>query len=170
MLKKILLAVALMLPMFGASAQTSVKIGLVDTGAVLQALPDTQEAQKKVQEASKKYEDEYTRLGEEMKRMYDELNNMKPDELQAIRERKTREFQDYQVKVQTFEQNAQQDLQRMQAELLNPIFQKIKDAVESVGKEGGFGMIQDYNPQTTLYFASPVVDVTPQVKAKLGVQ
>ena len=84
MLKKFLLAVALMLPMLGASAQTTVKIGLVDTGAVLQGLPDTQDAQKKVQEASKKYEDEYTRLGEEMKRMDDELQNMKADELPAI--------------------------------------------------------------------------------------
>lgn len=170
MLKKILLAVALMLPMFGASAQTSVKIGLVDTGSVLQAMPDTQDAQKKVSDASKKYEDEYARLGEEMKRLYDELTKMKDDELPAIKERKTREFQDYQMKVQTFEQNAQQDLQRMQQELLAPIFQKIKDAVESVGKEGGFGMIQDYNPQQTLYYAAPVVDVTPQVKAKLGIK
>lgn len=170
MFKKILLAVALMLPVFGASAQTTVKIGLVDTSAVLQALPDTQEAQKKVADASKKYEDEYQKLGEEMKRMYDEINNMKDDELPAIKERKTRELQDYSAKIQSFEQTAQQDLQRMQQELLGPIFQKIKDAVESVGKEGGYGMIQDYNPQQTLYFAAPVVDVTPQVKAKLGIK
>lgn len=170
MIKKILLAVALMLPFFGAQAQTSVKIGLIDTQAVLQALPDTQEAQKKVGDASKKYEDEYAKLGEEMKRLYDELNNMKPDELPAIKERKTREFQDYQMKVQNFEQSAAQDLQRMQQELLAPIFQKIKDAVESVGKEGGFGLIQDYNPQQTLYYGAPVVDVTPQVKAKLGIK
>lgn len=170
MLKKILLAVALMLPMFGASAQTTLKIGLVDTNAVIQALPDTEAAQKKVADASKKYEDEYAKLGEEMKRLYDELNNMKPDELQAIKDRKTREFQDYQMKVQTFEQNAQQDLARMQQELLAPIFQKIKDAVESVGKEGGFSLIQDYNPQQTFYYAAPVVDITPLVKTKLGVK
>ena len=170
MIKKILLAVALMLPMLGAQAQTSVKIGLIDTQSVLQALPDTQEAQKKVADASKKYEDEYAKLGEEMKRLYDELNNMKSDELPAIKERKTREFQDYQMKVQNFEQSAAQDLQRMQQELLAPIFQKIKDAVESVVKEGGFGLIQDYNPQQTLYYGAPVVDVTPQVKAKLGLK
>jgi len=170
MIKKILLAVALMLPMLGASAQTSVKLGLVDTNAIIQAMPDTQEAQKKVADASKKYEEEYARLGEEMKRMYDELANMDQNELAAIRERKTKEFQDYQVKVQNFEQSAQQDLQRMQQELLAPIFQKIKDAVESVGKEGGYGMIQDYNPQQTLYFAAPVVDVTSQVKSKLGIK
>lgn len=170
MIKKIILAVAIALPMFGASAQSTVKLGLVDTSAVLQALPDTQEAQKKVADASKKYDEEYQKLGEEMKRMYNELSQMKEDELPAIRERKTRELQDYSQKIQTFEQTAQQDLQRMQQELLNPIFTKIKDAVESVGKEGGFSMIQDYNPQQTLYYAAPVVDVTAQVKAKLGIK
>ena len=102
MLKKILLAVAIALPMFGASAQTTLKIGVVDTDALIQAMPETQEAQKKLADNSKKYEDEYARLQEEMKRMYDELSNMKDDELPAIKERKTREFQDYQTKVQNF--------------------------------------------------------------------
>ena len=66
-----------------------------------------------------------------MKRMYDELSNMKDDELPAIKERKTREFQDYQTKVQNFLQSADQDMQRQQQELMAPISQKIKDAVES---------------------------------------
>ena len=170
MLKKILLAVALALPMFCASAQTAAKIGLVDTQSVIQAMPETTEAQKKVADASKKYEDEYARLGEEMKRLYDDYQNMKPDELQAIKDRKARELTDYQQKMQTFEQTAQQDLQKMQMELMGPIFTKIKSAVESVGKEGGFSLFQDYNPQMTLYFAAPTVDVTGQVKAKLGIK
>ena len=150
MLKKILLAVAIALPMFGASAQT-VKIGLVDTNTIVQAMPETTEAQTKLADASKKYEDEYARLGEEMKRLYDELNNMKPDELQAIKDRKTREFTDQQQKVQQFEQQAQQDLAKMQQELMAPIFAKLKTAVEAVGREGGFSLIQDNNPQLTLY-------------------
>ncbi len=95
-------------------------------------MPETTEAQKKVADASKKYEDEYARLGEEMKRLYDDYQNMKPDELQAIKDRKARELTDYQQKMQTFEQTAQQDLQKMQMELMGPIFTKIKSAVESV--------------------------------------
>lgn len=170
MLKKILLAVALLLPMLGASAQSTLKIGLVDTDAIVQAMPDTQEAQKKLADASKKYEDEYARLGEEMKRRYDEFQNSPADELQAIKERKARELQEYQGKLQQFEQNAQQDLAKMQQELLAPIFQKIKDAVESVGKENGFSMIENYNPQLTLYYAAPVTDITPMVKTKLGIK
>ena len=170
MLKKILLAVAVALPMFGASAQSTVKIGLVNTNEIIQALPDTKEAQNKVADASKKYEEEYTRLGEEMKRMYDELQNMKEDELPAIKERKTREFTDQQQKVQTFEQNASQSLQQMQQQLLEPIFAKVRTAVEAVGKEGGYSLIQDQSAQVVLYFAAPVVDITAQVKAKLGVK
>lgn len=170
MFKKIILAVALMLPVFGASAQSTVKIGLVDTAAIIQVLPDTEQAQKKVADTSKKYEDEYAKLNEEFKRMYDEFNAMSPDELPAIKERKTRELQDYTAKIQQFEQTAQQDLARMQQELLAPIFQKVRDAVESVGKEGNYSLIEDFNPQTTLYYAAPVEDITSQVKAKLGVK
>lgn len=155
--------------MFGASAQT-VKIGLVDTNSIIAALPDTNEAQKKLADASKKYEDEYARLGEQMKQLYDEFQNMKQDELQAIKDRKTRELQEMQQKVQAFENNAQQDLAKMQQELMGPVLVKVKTAVEAVGKENGFALIQDNNPQLTLYFASPVEDVTPLVKAKLGLK
>lgn len=169
MIKKILLAAAILLPARFASAQT-VKIGLVDTNAVIAAMPETTAAQTKLAESTKKYEDEYAKLGEEMKRMYDELNNMKSDELQAIKDRKTREFTDYQQKMQTFEQTAAQDLQKMQQELMAPIVQKVQQAITSVGQEGGYSLIQDANPQIVLFHASPVVDVTADVKAKLGIK
>lgn len=168
MFKKIILAVALMLPMFGATAQAqTLKIGLIDSNAIIQAHPDTQEAQKKIDDASKKYEEEYQKLGQEFQRMYSE---MRDDDLPAIKERKTKELQDYTAKIQQFEQNAQQDLARMQQELMAPILQKIRDAVESVGKEENYSLIQDLAMQNTLYFAAPVVDLTPQVKAKLGIK
>lgn len=170
MFKKIILAaVFAMLPMFAASAQT-VKIGLVNTDDVMQAMPETKEAQTKLADTSKKYEDEYAKLGEEMKRLYDELNAMPESELAAVRERKVRDFQDFQTKMQQFEQSAQQDLQRLQQELMAPISQKINAAVESVGKENGFSYIQNYVPGLTLYYAAPVEDVTNLVKAKLGIK
>lgn len=168
MFKKILLVAALLIPML-ASAQT-LKIGLVDQADILSKMPDTAAAQKKVEDASKSYDEEYQKLGEEMKRLYDELQKMKEDELPAIKERKTREFTDYQQKIQQFEQNAMNDIQKMQQELMAPIMQKIRTAIESVGKEGGYSLIQDKNPQLTIYFAAPVVDITPEVKAKLGIQ
>lgn len=168
MFKKILLVAALVLPML-ASAQT-VKIGLVDVNAVTASMPETAAAQTQIQDVSKKYEDEYAKLGEEMKRMYDELQNMKDDVLPAIKERKTRDFADYQQKIQQFEQNAMNDLNKLQNDLMAPIVQKVRSAIESVGKEGGYTIIQDNNPQLIFYYSSPAEDITPAVKAKLGIK
>ena len=168
MIKKVLLAIALICPML-LSAQT-LKIGLVDFGSILQAMPETTAAQNQLQEVSDKYEAEYKKLGEEMNRLVEEYQKMAENELPAIRERKTRELSDYQVKIQQFEQTAGNDLQKMQADLMGPIQQKISQAVESVGREGNYSLIQMYDPQLTLYHAAPVEDITPIVKAKLGVK
>lgn len=171
MFKKIFLTLAVLMaiPFVGATAQV-IKIGLVDVTTIIQAMPERTAAETKLGEASKKYETEYQKLGEEMKRLYDEYQAMKPDELQAIKDRKTRELNDYQQKMAQFEQSAQNDLAKMQQELMAPIVQKIRTAIEAVGKEGNYSLVQDYNPQLTYYYASPVEDITPAVKAKLGLK
>lgn len=163
-----MLVAALLLPMF-ASAQT-VKIGLVDLQAILSLMPETKAANDQVMEVQKKYEDEYTKLNEEMKRMYEQLQAMSEDEPAAIRERKTRDFSDKQQKIQQFEQTAMQDLQKLQSDLMAPIITKIHSAVESVGKEGAYTLIQPLDQQLVLYYEAPCSDITPLVKAKLGLQ
>lgn len=168
MIKRFLIAVAVLLPMF-ASAQTF-KMGVVDFNDLLQAMPEVAEANAKVTEASKKYEAEFTKLQEEMQRLYDEYQKMDANEPSAIRERRARELADYDQKTQQFQQSAMQDLQRMQAELMAPIQEKLSKAVESVGKENGFSLVQMYDPQLTLYYAAPVENITPLVKAKLGLR
>lgn len=164
MFKKILLVAALLIPML-ASAQT-IKIGLVDTQAIITAMPETTAAQNKVSDTSKKYDDEYAKLNEELKRMYTEYQNMPQDEPAAIKERKTRELSDMQQKITMFEQTAMQDLQKLQQDLMTPIMQKVRTAIESVGKEGNYTIIQETT--SVLYFGAPAEDITSQVKAKLS--
>lgn len=164
MIKKILLMAALVLPMF-ASAQT-LKIGVIDTNEILNLMPETKDAQNKLQESQNKYEAEYTKIQEELQRQYNELQEMKEDELPAIRDRKVKEFQDNGQKLQAFEQQIMNDLQKQHDELMAPIVQKVRNAIESVGKENGFSLIQEKAAQ--LYFAAPVEDITPKVKSKLG--
>lgn len=164
MIKKVLMIAAILLPMF-ASAQT-LKIGLIDTNSIINAMPETAAAQKTLQEMQQKYEAEYNNLGSELERQYKDFQNMSENELPAIKERKAQELQATQQKIQAFEQSAMQDLQKQQDELMTPVVQKVRNAIESVGKEGGFSLIQELQGQ--LYFAAPVEDITPLVKAKLG--
>lgn len=168
MLKKILLAIAVMCSMV-ASAQT-VKIGLVDTNAILAGMPEVTEAQKKLQDTNAKYESQYKALSEELQKQYDELANMKEDELPAIRENKTRAFADNQQKLQQFEQQVMQEMQKLQNDLMAPIFNKMKDAIESVGREGNYTLVQALDPQSIFYYGAPAQDITPLVKTKLGIK
>ncbi len=166
MLKKILVAVLVAFPMI-VSAQT-IKIGLVDSQAVFTALPETKAAEEKMMEIQKKYEDEYTKLREEMSRKIEEFQALEKDAsaLPAIKERKMQDLQDYQTKLADFEKMVQQDMQKQQETLMMPIYTKIKSAIESVGKEGAYTIIQETG--AVLYYGAPAEDITPKVKAKLG--
>lgn len=154
----------LALPML-ASAQ-ALKVGLVDTNDIISKMPETTAAQNTLNEAQKKYQAELQRIDEEFQRQYEELQNMKEDELPAIKERKVRQLQETQQKGEAFQQQVIQDLQKQQDELMAPVIQKVRNAIESVGKENGFNLIQEMAGQ--LYYASPVEDITPLVKSKLG--
>ena len=63
-----------------------------------------------------------------------------------------------------------QNIQRLQEQLTMPIQTKLTDAVKSVGAEGGFTFIMPNEQALLLYKGNDVVDVTPQVRAKLGLK
>lgn len=165
MIKKILLALAIALP---SMAFAQGKFGVVSTDQIMQAMPETTAAQEQLAAASKTYEDEYGKLTEEMEKKYKEFQALAEDTPAAIRERRGAELQDLDQRIQSFMQNAQQDLQRQQQNLLAPIQEKLINAIKAVGAEQGFTMI--FPDGVSIYTGSDVVDVTDAVKAKLGIK
>lgn len=165
MLKKILLAIAVAIPAL-VSAQT-VKIGIIDTEAIITTIPDAKAADTQLAEVSKKFEAEFGKLQAEFNNKVEEYNKLPQDELSTIKERKARDIEDTRARIEQFRESAAQELQKKQAELFAPIQQKIMNAIESVGKEGNFTIIQEKTQ--LLYFAAPAEDITPLVKKKLGI-
>lgn len=164
MIKKVLLAIMIALPSM-AFAQ---KFGVIDTQALTQSLPEMKEAQTQLEASVKKYQDEEANLRAEIEKKGKELEAMDESTPQAIKDRRMGELQDLYAKAQQFQQTASQDLQRQQEQLMAPIQQKVITAIKSVGAEGNFTMIfENVNP---LYTGTDVIDVTPQVKAKLGIK
>ena len=60
----------------------------------------------------------------------------------------------------------QNDLAQMEQQLLAPMIERVRDAIEAVGKEQGFTYIFDTSTGVTLYNGG--VDVGELVKTKLG--
>lgn len=166
MFKKVILAVALALP-FSALAQ---KFGIVDLESVFQAMPETAAMQTQLTDTSKKYEEEFAKLQEEVNKLYAEYQNIQNDANtpESIKERRIQEIQERAQKVDQFRNTAQQDLARLQETLMVPIQTKIQDAVKAVGAEGSYTFIFPSDPGLLLYTGNDVVDVTAQVRTKLG--
>ncbi len=167
MFKKLLLAVALVLPV-SAMAQ---KFGVVDLESIFTAMPETTEMQAQIEKTTKQYEAESQKLMDEVNNLYVEFQKVAndPNTLESIKERRRQEIEEKYQKVEQFRNNAQQDLLRLQQTLMAPIQTKVTDAVKSVGTEGSFTFIFPNDPGLIMYQGTDVIDVTPAVKTKLGI-
>lgn len=166
MFKKILLLIAVLLPM-SAFAQ---KFGVVDIQAVFTAMPETTAMQTQLQNSSKQFEDEFKKLTAEVEKLYAEYQTIEQDANtpQTIKDRRMQEIQERYSKMEQFRQSAEQDLARQQQQLMEPINAKVLDAIKAVGQEGSYTLILPREEGLLLYMGNDVVDVTSNVKVKLG--
>ena len=170
MIRKILLAVLVALPLC-VSAQTA-KFGTVNTQEIFSVMPEKTTAENTLAEVSKKYEAEFAKLQEEFNKKYTEFQALEKDASTptTIKERRMQELQENQRKIENFQQMAQQDLSKQQETLIAPISEKIRQAIRAVGKENGFTFIFDLSIPSVAYSGDNAQDVTPLVKAKLGLK
>lgn len=165
MFKKLLIAVAFIMPALGMSAQ---KFGTVNIQEVMEALPAYAEMRTKIEASSKTYEEEFGKLQQEMEKKYTEFQQMDEKTPDTIKERRMQELQELDQKIQQFRATAQQDLQRQQMQLMQPIQESVMKAIQTVGASGNYTFIFDSEQS---YYAGPSVEnVTAQVKSTLGIK
>lgn len=158
----LLASVALALP---AAAQ---KFGHIDSQQLLISMPERTEAQTKLESQAAMYEEQMKAMQTELQTKYDDYLAKAETWPAAIRTTKEKELNQLQQGMQDFSTTAQQDLAKMEEELLTPMIERAKKAIEDVGKENGFTYIFDSSTGVTLYNGGE--DVTALVKTKLGLQ
>ncbi len=168
MLKKILLAVAIALPMT-VMAQ---KFGTVKTDEVFQSLPETAEMQARYTDASKQYEQQFENIKEKLNKLIADYQVLEkdPNALETIKESRRNEIDEMANKLDKYRENAYNDLNKIQQDYMAPAQQKILEAIKTVGVEGNYTFIFPNDPGLILYQGTEVVDVTAEVKAKLGIK
>ena len=81
-----------------------------------------------------------------------------------------KELNDMQTRTREFQERAQQDYQKKQNELLAPIIDKAKSAIDKVAAAGGFLVVFDTSTGSLAYFdEATLTDVAPAVKKELGI-
>ena len=166
--KVMFLAIALFVVSGVANAQ--VKIAHVSTADVLDAMPDKASAEKKLESYYNDLEKQLQAMGTEYQNKVQDYEANQATMSNLVRQSKEKEITDIMNRIQQFQANAEQDFENKRAELLQPILEKIQNAINAVGKEKGYTYILDTATGAAVYIGTDAIDCTKDVKAKLGIK
>lgn len=165
-IKKILVAGCIMLFAICVNAQ---KFGYLDSAALLSELPQVKAADSEITTLQK----QLIASGEQKVKAFESKYQTYAKQAgegtlsQVQMQQKEAELGEEQKKIQQYEVEVQQKILKKREELLGPILDKVKKAVEDVGKDNGYTMIFDTSTGTLLH-ANESENVMSLVKAKLG--
>lgn len=151
-----------------ASAQ---KFALVDMEYILRNVPAYEMANEQLNQVSLRWEKEVSELSKEAETMYknyqservfltEDQRKKKEDEIVA----KEKEVTD--LKYKYF--GPEGELYKKRQSLMKPIQEEVYNAVKKVSEEKGYQVIFDRASSQSIVFASPRIDVSNEVLAKLG--
>ncbi|MBT8272029.1 MAG: OmpH family outer membrane protein [Flavobacteriaceae bacterium] len=163
--KTLLFATALVFGMSFMNAQT--KVAHINTQALVEAMPEMQSAKSELEKVAKTYETEIQSMATELQnkvKQYDAEAATKTDEENTKR---MQEVAGMEQSIRQYQAQAQQDLAKKEADLLEPILKRAKDAVIKVAKAQGFDYVLDSTAGQGVILADGK-DLLPDVKQELG--
>lgn len=145
-MKRLLMLVSVILLGITQTANSQVKIGYVDSQKIMQSLKETQTVQVKLQEEQEKMAKQYQYLQDSLANAQDDyVKNYKDNPLikENIRQSIQKGIEELAYYVQTSGQRFNEELGKKQQELMQPIYDKVKKALENVRKAEGMDYILD---------------------------
>jgi outer membrane protein len=161
------LAVVALLLIAATTTASAQKFGYVNSQAILAEMPEMKAAESNLEGLQKQLQKKgqamvvnfQTDVKALQKKAADGDLTPKQQEEESIK------LEARQKEIGAFEQSMVSDLQEKRNELLEPIYEKVNDAIKAVAKEQGFQFIFD---QQVLLFGEESADVSAAVKTKLG--
>jgi outer membrane protein len=149
------------------TAQT-LKFGHINSSRLLGMMPEREAAQRQLQREAQSLTEELEKLQVEYQNKLQTYLEGQDTLSNTVRQLRERELTELQSRIQEFSQGAQEDLQRREMELIQPIFEKIEKTISEVARERGYIYVFDLDANSVLYFSDDSEDVLPFVREKMG--
>jgi outer membrane protein len=162
---KLILVAVLLIIGTGISAQD--KFGHLNSQELLQLMPERSIAEQKLQALNTQLEERLRVLMAAYQSEVQAFQSLPEDTPTSTANDMRDGILDMEKRIQDFQVNAENDLNKKQQELLSPMLEKVQKAIEDVGKENGFLYIFDISTGAVVYTGGE--DVTSLVKTKLGI-
>lgn len=168
-MKKIILTLAIIFTGFmAASAQ---KFALVDMEYILKNVPSYEMANEQLNQLSQRWQKEVEAIGKEAETMYQNYLSDKvflTDDQAKKREEEivAKEKEATELRYKYF--GPEGELYKKRQTLLKPVQDDVYNAIKKVADERGYQAIFDRASSSEIIYASPRIDVSNEVLAKLG--
>lgn len=144
------------------------KIAHINSNDLMLLMPERKSAEEALQNYAKDLEKQMGTMNQEYEAKVQEYQSKESLMTDVIKQDKIKEITDLENRIKTFQQTAQESLQKKEQELLSPMLDKAKKAISDVAKEAGYRYVLDTAAGSVL-FSETADDIMPLVKKKLGI-
>ena len=149
-------------------AQSGAKFGYIDSNEILTLMPETDSLQQELKAYADYLDEQMATMAMEYQTKVTTYQENVATMSDLIRQTKEKEITDLQNRIQAFQQSADQDLGAKQAELFNPLIEKVKNAITEVARENNYNYIFDVGTGALVFYETGD-NILPLVKTKLGI-
>jgi outer membrane protein len=150
----------------GASAQGQ-KIGYIRSSVLLEQAPGRADAEAQFEKETAGYRDQIQRMSDSLDAMVAAFQKSQASMTATARDAREKVLLAKNAEYQRRSADLQQKAQQRQGELVQPILDRVKGAIEDVRVEGGYSFILNADEGSTIVAMDKNLDLTERVLAKL---
>jgi len=166
-MKKILIVIIALVIAAPTFAQQ--KFGHIDSAALLELMPEKAKAEKDIEAFAKEFQTAYEAMMKEYEGKATSFQQTEKDMIPTVRNTKVREITELERRIQEFQTQAQEEIGKKQQEVLTPIIDKARKAIDEVAVEKNYTYVFDNSAEVgVLLYSKDAEDIMADVKAKLG--
>ena len=164
-LKSLFISIIMALPMTFSYAQS--KVAHIDTQKLIGEMPEVIAAQKQLEQLEKTYATEIENTYKEFQTKAQSYSADAANQTDVTNQARQKELETMQQNINQYRETAAQDLQKKQVEMMRPLYDKARVAIEKVAAGQGFDYVLDASAGGSVIMANGK-DLMADVKAELG--
>ena len=170
-MRRTILIAACIVAAFAPVCQAQQKIAWINSSAIMEKLPEAQDAQRQIDNLVADWQGELAKLQNEWQKKYEEYDKKKLILTDQLRAQTEKELQDLDKKIadyrtKKFGQNG--ELFNKQNELMKPVQNKVFKVVQDIAKEDDYDYIFDKSADIILMYSKDKFDLTSKVLERLS--
>ena len=165
-LKSLLIAAALFIGV-NQAASAQAKVAHINVQELMTSMPDMKAANTQLEKIGKTYDTEYKTMVQEYQTKLEKYEKEAATVGDAVNQTRQTEVQEMGNRIQQYQQTAQKELQQKQEDILKPILEKARLAIQKVAKAKGYQYVLDSSTGSGVLMAEGP-DLLADVKKELG--